>query len=30
MYKQYIDNITGEKVDNLFTTMLGNEVKVKL
>lgn len=30
MYKQYIDSITGEKVDNYFTTQLLNESKVKL
>ena len=30
MYKHYIDNITGEKVDNLFTDLLKNETKVKL
>jgi hypothetical protein len=30
MYKHYIDNITGEKIDNPFTDLLKNETKVKL
>jgi hypothetical protein len=30
MYKQYIDNITGEKTHNLFTDLLQNETKIKL
>lgn len=30
MYKKFIDNVTGEKIDNEFSNMLGNEVKIKL
>lgn len=30
MYKQYIDNVTGEKIDNIFSKLLVNERKVKL
>ena len=30
MYYQYIDNITGEKIDNIFTKYLINESKLKL
>ena len=30
MYKKFVDNITGEKVDNPFSNMLVNETKVKL
>jgi hypothetical protein len=30
LYKKYVDNITGEKVDNIFAPLLINERKVKL
>jgi hypothetical protein len=30
MYYHYRDNITGEEVDNVFTTYLSNETKIKL